>query len=175
MARFAISGRDKVSPADIEAHLTVLQRSWSKHIPRESMPDFDWTSKLASYISELIDLRVIHVRLWLDSNLERFQAGHAAVEDLRRRFDNMVIEMRTNAQLCRAQCPLCHLLCVCSRLHEGDHSCETTHKCNHDCGFCEDMKPCGIPCVVWHLFVTVGLTDDSAGHPGEHVYVRRIN
>jgi len=40
----------------------------------------------------------------------------------------MTIEMRTNTQLCRAQCAWCHLLCIHSRLHDGDHSCETTHK-----------------------------------------------
>ncbi|KAI0297433.1 hypothetical protein BC826DRAFT_1096771, partial [Russula brevipes] len=153
-ARFAISEREEVSPADIEMHLATLRESWDAYSLRKSMPDADWTSKLASYIGGLIELRVNHVRLWLDSNLERFQADHAAVEDLRRRFGNMVIEMRANAQLCKAQCASCHLLCIRSRLHDGDHSCETTHECEHSCAFCEDQqKPCGIP----------------AGHPGEHV------
>ncbi|KAI0302863.1 hypothetical protein B0F90DRAFT_1713048 [Multifurca ochricompacta] len=68
----------------------------------------------------------------------------------------MVIEMKTNAQLCRAQCAQCHLFCVRSRLHEGEHSCKTSHKCAHQCGFCEDdFKPCGTP----------------AGHPGNHICV----
>ncbi|KAI0250894.1 hypothetical protein BJV78DRAFT_1275616 [Lactifluus subvellereus] len=158
-ACFAISEREQVSPAEIEARLAALRDSWSISAPRQSVPDSDWTTNLASHIGGLVDLRVNHVRLWLDSNLERFQGGHAAIEDLRRRFDNMVIEMRTNAQLCRVQCTSCHLLCVRSRLHDGDHSCETTHKCVHDCAFCEDgLKPCGS-------------SDASAGHPGEHVCV----
>lgn len=157
-ARFTISERERASPADIEMHLTILRESWSRQTPRQSIPDSVWTSKLASYISGSIDLRVNHVQLWLDSNLKRFHAGHAAVEDLRRRFDNMVIEMRTNSQLCRAQCPSCHLLCVRSRLHEGDHSCETIHKCNYDCAFCKyEAKPCGTPCVFRPLLETCRL------------------
>ena len=75
---------------------------------------------------------------WLDSNLERFQGGHAAIEDLRRDFDRLGHRDETNVQLCRAQCASCHLLCVRSRLHEGEHSCETNHKCVHICEFCVD-------------------------------------
>jgi hypothetical protein len=61
----------------------------------------------------------------------------------------MVIEMRRNVRLCRARCTSCHLFCVLGRLHEGDHSCETTHKCVHNCVFCKDrQRPCGTPCVV---------------------------
>lgn len=122
------------------------------------MPDPDWMVDLASYISGLIDRRVNHVRLWLDSNLERFQTGHSAVEDLRRQFNNMVIEMRANVQLCGAHCASCHLHCVRSRLHEGDHSCQTTHKCLHGCGFCkeDESKPCGTPYVLLFLLTIVG-------------------
>ena len=114
------------------------------------MPDSDWTVALASYISGLIDLRENHVRLWLDFNLERFQTEHATVDDLRRQFDNMVIEMRANVQLCRSLCTSCHLLCVRRRFHEGDHSCQTAHKCEHGCKFCRDdeRKPCGTPYVL---------------------------
>jgi hypothetical protein len=138
-------------------HLTVLRESWSPSSVRQSILDPDWVSNLVAYINGLIELRVNHVRLWLDSNLERFQASHATIEDLRRRFDNMVIEMRTNVQLCSAQCASCHLLCVRSRLHEGDHSCQTTHKCVHHCGFCEDeLKACGTPYVPQPRVITVG-------------------
>lgn len=122
------------------------------------MPDPDWVANLVSHINGLIDLRVNHVRLWLDSNLEKFQSGHAAVEALRRRFDNIVIEMRSNVQLCRAVCESCRLLCIGPRFHEGYHSCQTTHKCVHDCRFCKDdgHKPCGIPYVLLlSLFLTV--------------------
>ncbi|KAI0302831.1 hypothetical protein B0F90DRAFT_1809754 [Multifurca ochricompacta] len=154
--RFAIAEREQIPPADVEMRLDALRKSWCPSVPRQFMHDSRWTSNLASYINGLIDQRVNHVRLWLESNLERFQAGHATIEDLRRRFDNMVIEMRANAQLCRAQCASCHLLCVRSRLHEGGHNCQTIHKCVHNCAFCkDDNKPCGT----------------TAGHPGDHVCV----
>jgi len=155
-ARFAISGREQITPVDVERHLSALLEFWNQSTPRQSIPDPEWIERFVSLLQGLIDLRVSHVRLWLDSNLDRFQAGHATIEDLLRRFDNMVIEMRANVQLCGVQCASCHLLCVRGRLHEGDHSCKTTHKCVHDCTFCNDgSKPCG----------------SRAGHPGEHVCV----
>lgn len=145
---FSLSDGERLPPADIEVHLAKLRESWGTSTPRQSMHDSDWTSKLASHIEELINLRVNHVRLWLDSNLQRFQADHATISDLHRRFDDMVIEMKMNARLCRAQCASCHLLCVLNRFHEGDHSCETTHACLYNCRFCEgDSRTCSIPYV----------------------------
>jgi hypothetical protein len=118
-------------------------------MPRQFIPDSDWVAELVSYLKGLVDLRVNHVRSWLDCNLGRFKSGHAAIEDLRRRFDNMVIELRTNVQLCGAQCASCNLICIRSRLHEGEHSCSTDHRCAHSCGFCEDdPKLCGTRYVV---------------------------
>ncbi|KAI0250874.1 hypothetical protein BJV78DRAFT_526274 [Lactifluus subvellereus] len=155
-ARFAISECEQIPSPDIEMHLAALLELSSPRMPRQSVPDSEWMAELASCLNRLIDLRVGHVRAWLDCNLERFQGGHAAIGDLRRTFDNKVIEMKTNVQLCGAQCFLCHLLCVRSRFHEGDHSCKTNHGCAHKCGFCEgDLKPCGTP----------------AGHPGKHICV----
>ncbi|KAH9014402.1 hypothetical protein EDB85DRAFT_2295948 [Lactarius pseudohatsudake] len=153
--RFVVSNREQIPTGEIEKHLVALLESWTRSpsIPRQSIPDAEWIAGLASYLQELADLRINHVRLWLDSNLERFQGGPAAIDDLHRRFDNMVIQMKTNVQLCRAQCASCHLFCVRGLLHEGDHSCGTGHRCSHNCEFCEDgLKICGTP----------------AGHPGKH-------
>ncbi|KAI9511011.1 hypothetical protein F5148DRAFT_1274479 [Russula earlei] len=153
-AIFAIFEGEQVQPVDIERHLAALLNPRRPSVPRQHIPDSEWIAELKSYLDELVDLRVNHVRTWLDCNLGRFQGGNAAIEDLRRRFGHMVIEMKTNVQLCGAQCASCLLLCVRSRLHEGDHSCNTTHKCVHNCDFCEDdVKICGT----------------SAGHPGKHV------
>ncbi|KAH9005432.1 hypothetical protein EDB86DRAFT_2825090 [Lactarius hatsudake] len=127
-ARFAISDRELPPPEKIEMCLAALREAQSPGTPRQFKSDPEWVGELASYLSRLIDLRVNHVRLWLDSNLGRFQGGHAAIEDLRRRFENLVIEMKANVQLCRAQCASCHLLCIRSRLHDGDHGCQTSHK-----------------------------------------------
>ncbi|KAI9443823.1 hypothetical protein H4582DRAFT_1807697 [Lactarius indigo] len=159
-ARFAVSDREQLPPNEIEICLSALLESWNSGTPRQFMPDSKWIEELASYLNGLINLRVNHVRRWLDSNLERFQGGHAAIEDLRRRFDNLTIEMKTNVRLCRVQCASCHLLCVRSWLHEGEHSCRTTHKCVHNCEFCEDStKLCGL----------------AAGHPGKHICIVNVH
>lgn len=155
-ARFAISDREQLPHSEIERYHSTLLESWNPGTPRQFMPDSEWIGELASYLNELINLRVNHVQHWLGSNLERFQDGHAAIEDLRRRFDNLVIEMRTNVQLCKAQCASCHLFCVRGRLHYGDHSCQTAHKCVHKCDFCGDsMKLCGLLYVLFTLLSAV--------------------
>jgi hypothetical protein len=154
--RFAISGHEEVRPKDVERHLSALLEFWNQSSPRQSVPDTEWIECFVSFLHGLIDLRVRHVRLWLDSNLERFQAGHSTIEDLFRRFDNMVIEMKANVQLCGVQCASCHLLCVRGRLHEGDHGCKTTHKCVYDCSFCKGvLKPCGSRYALYPLVFTL--------------------
>ena len=150
--------REQNPSDDVDLPLTALRETWNPTTRRQFMPDPDWIFNLSSHIGGLIDLRVDRVRLWLDSNLERFQTGHATVDGLRRQFDNMVIEMRGNVQLCRAICLSCHLLCIRRRFHEGNHDCQTTHECIHGCRFCGDdePKPCGTPYVFLSIVLTVG-------------------
>jgi len=151
-ARFAISNGQPIPPDDIETHLTALLGSWNPTTPRQFLPDSEWVAELGAYLNGLVDQRVNHVRSWLDHNLRRFEGSHAAMENLRRKFDNMVIELRTNVQLCGAQCASCNLICIRFRLHEGEHSCSTDHKCTHSCVFCEDDPGlCGIRCVILSL------------------------
>ncbi|KAI9453843.1 hypothetical protein BJY52DRAFT_1418099 [Lactarius psammicola] len=155
-ARFAVSDREQIPPVEVERYLAALLEPWSPSTPRQTISDAEWIAGLASYLQGLVDLRINHVRLWVDMNLERFHGGPAAIDDLRRRFDNIIIEIRTNVQLCRAKCASCYLLCVRGLLHEGDHDCRTSHECAHYCGFCKvDPKLCRTP----------------AGHPGKHVCV----
>ena len=153
--RFVVSNREQIPPAEVERHLAALLEHWTPSTPRQSIRDTDWIAGLASYLRRLADLRINRVRLWLDRNLEKFQGGPAAIDDLRRRFDDMAIQMKANVQLCRAQCASCHLFCVHTLLHEGDHSCGTDHQCVHNCGFCKDiLKPCGAPYVFPSLLIT---------------------
>ncbi len=161
MKVFAISDGEPLSPAKIETQLVTLLESWVPTVPRQFLPDSKFVAELRTRLNDLIDLRVNYVRSWLDCNLVRFQGGHAAIEDLRRKFDNMVIEMKTNVQLCGAQCASCHLLCIRSRLHEGDHSCNTDHKCAFNCRFCEDDKSCGTRYDVLSLF-SVSIKESAA-------------
>jgi len=175
VARFAIFDHEQPPPDEIEMYLAALLESQDPGTPRQLMPDSEWVGELASHLGRLVDQRVNHVKHWLDSNLERFEGGHAAIEDLRRSFDRLVIEMTANVQLCRAQCASCHLFCIRSRLHEGDHSCRTTHKCVHNCEFCGDsMKLCGSAYVHCPALIALGSRYRSAGHPGKHVYVGRV-
>jgi hypothetical protein len=161
MARFAISEGEPIPPDIIERHLTDLLKSSNPSTLRQFIPDSGWVAELGTYLSGLVELRVNRVRSWLDCNLKRFEGGHAAIEDLRRRFDNMVIELRTNVQFCGAQCASCNLICIRSRLHEGEHNCNTNHKCAHNCEFCQDDPgPCGTRYVFLPLSVVV--TEESA-------------
>jgi hypothetical protein len=153
-AVFAIPDGEPLPPARVELQLFALLGSWVPSTPRQFMPNSEFVAELRKRLNDLIDLHVNHVRSWLDCNLARFQGGHAAIEDLHRKFDNMVIEMKTIVQLCGTQCASCHLLCVHSRLHEGDHSCNTDHKCAFNCGFCEDDKVCSTRYNILLLFDT---------------------
>jgi hypothetical protein len=147
-ARFAVSDHGQIPPAEVERHLVALLEHWRPGTPRQSIPDAEWIARLSSYLQGLVDLRITHVRLWVDSNLKRFQGRPAAIDDLRRRFDNIVIEIKTNVQLCRAKCASCYLLCARGLLHGADHNCRTSHECEHNCEFCEvcldvELKLCG--------------------------------
>jgi hypothetical protein len=103
---------------------------------------------------------------------ERFQGGHAAIEDLRRRFSTvLVIEMKANVQLCRAQCASCHLLCIRSRLHDGDHVVKPLTSVRISVNFARILQACGLACVLCPSLFTILLNTCSAGHPGKHVYV----
>jgi hypothetical protein len=166
MARFAISEGEPIPPEGIEVYLVALLESRSPSTPRQLMPDSEWVSELVKHINGLVDLRVNHVRSWLDCNLARFEGGHAAIGDISRRFDSMVIELRTSVQLCGAQCASCSLLCIRSRLHEGDHNCNTSHKCTYVCEFCEDEpRPCGTRYVIFSLSTLVAEAGAAPGIP----------
>ncbi|KAN0136110.1 hypothetical protein V8E53_005970 [Lactarius tabidus] len=88
-ARFSIFDREQPPPHEIEMCLAFLLDSQEPETPRQLMPDSEWVGELESHLSRLVDLRVNHVKHWLDSNLERFEGGHAAIEDLRRIFDRL--------------------------------------------------------------------------------------
>ena len=164
MARFAISDGELIPPDIVETHLRALLESRSPGIPRQFIPDSEWVAELVSNINATVELRVNYVQSWLDCNLRRFEAGHASIEHLRRRFDIMVIELKTNVQLCGVQCASCDLLCIHSRLHKGEHNCSTDHKCAHSCEFCEDYPGlCGTR--YGFLCLSIFVTEEAAA-PG---------
>ena len=134
-ARFLLTGPD-ILAAEREHHLSILCDSWDRFGSRQHVDDSEWTSDLVQHLTRLVDLRVSHVEKWLKSNIQRFQAEDASIEDLRRTFNSAVIDLRAGIQLCKLQCATCNLLCTQSRFHEGDHNCLTSHECIHDCTFC---------------------------------------
>ncbi|KAH9047481.1 hypothetical protein EDB83DRAFT_2317547 [Lactarius deliciosus] len=125
-SRFAISGREQISPMDVEMHLSVLLESWNQSMPRQFTPDSEWIERFVSHLHGLIDLRVNYVRLWLDSNLERFQDGHATIEDLLRSLQN---------------CSQSQALWFTVAGHVGDeHKCSAlVHMCGEPCAL-QEMK-----------------------------------
>jgi len=136
--------------ADREHRLSILRDYWDRSGTRQHVDDSEWISDLVQYLTRLVDLRVAHVDKWLKSNIQRFQAEHASIEELRRTFNSAVIDLRAGVQLCKSQCADCNLFCIQSRFHEGDHDCLTNHECIHHCTFCDkDMlkRICGQKCV----------------------------
>ncbi|EIW81359.1 hypothetical protein CONPUDRAFT_165526 [Coniophora puteana RWD-64-598 SS2] len=142
---------------DREARLAALEQSWDQFFTRQQTEEGVWFEGLTKHLDHLLTLRIDRVGEWISLNLVRFQAvSHESIEDLKRAFDNMTVDMRSNVQLCGVQCATCHLQCIQSRLHQGQHDCKTDHKCSHDCDFCDgDAKMCGM----------------NAGHPGKHICV----
>ena len=134
-ARFLLAGPD-ILAVDRERHLSILRDSWDRAGSRQHVDDSEWISDLVQYLTRLVDLRIAHVDKWLKSNIQRFQAEHASIEELRRTFNSAVIDLRAGVQLCRSECDTCNLLCIQSRFHEGDHDCLTSHDCIHECTFC---------------------------------------
>ena len=146
-ARFILAGPD-TPVSDFEGRLAILCKSWDRANERQHVDESTWHSDLAQYLTHLVDLRVAHVENWLESNVQRFEGGHASIEELRRTFGNAVIDLRASVELCRSECGSCNLVCVrSSRVHRDNHDCLTNHKCVHHCTFCErdalPTKPCG--------------------------------
>jgi hypothetical protein len=122
-----------------EHALTILRNTWDQVHSRQRMTDVQWTSGLSAYLDRLVDMRVEHVHEWITLNLSRFQAvRHANIDDLRRIFESAIVDLKAGVQLCKTKCASCYLLCAQSRLHEGFHHCQTSHKCIHMCDLCDD-------------------------------------
>ncbi|KAH7918945.1 hypothetical protein BV22DRAFT_1041330 [Leucogyrophana mollusca] len=142
-----------------ESALAALREDWDQYHSRQMLPDAEWAEALSLHLESLVDMRIDHVREWVASNLSRFQSGHASIEELRRTLESATVDLKTNVQLCRMQCADCYLLCVQSRLHEGQHDCRTSHQCIHTCDFCDDPQGERKLCSM------------SAGHAGAHICV----
>ena len=119
------------------------------------MPESDWISGLSGYLETITQMRATHVQEWIHQNLDRFKATHASLETLKRACDTVLVELKENARLCKAQCSSCNLLCLQSRGHETQHDCKTSHECPHPCGFGDEHpgeeKKCGFRHVILYI------------------------
>ncbi|KAG2116832.1 hypothetical protein DEU56DRAFT_984881 [Suillus clintonianus] len=141
-----------------EVALQVLSHAWGDYDSRHHVPEALWIENLTAHIDSLVNLRIAHVHEWISSNVARFQSGQASIDELMRSFENATVDMKSNLQLCKLKCGSCELLCVQSRLHDGQHNCQTSHACIRSCDFCAtsgETKACSM----------------SAGHPGSHICI----
>ncbi|KAG1886418.1 uncharacterized protein F5891DRAFT_1082392 [Suillus fuscotomentosus] len=155
-AEFSLAGGPQ-SPSR-ETALQVLSHAWEDYGSRHHVPEDLWIENLIAHIDSLVNLRVARVREWISSNVARFQNGQASIDELMRTFESATVDLKSNLQLCMMKCGSCELLCIQSRLHDGQHDCLTSHECIHSCDFCTssgETKACTM----------------SAGHPGNHICV----
>jgi hypothetical protein len=144
-SEFSLAGGQQSSSR--EAALQVLSNAWQGSDSRQHMTDVLWIESLTAHIDTLINLRVAHVREWISLNVARFPSGQASIDELMRTFGSATIDLKSNLQLCKLKCASCELLCIQSRLHDGQHHCQTSHACIHSCDFCAlfgETKACTI-------------------------------
>jgi hypothetical protein len=130
-----------------EVALRALSRAWRDYDSRHHMPEDQWIENLIAHIDSMVNLRVAHVREWISSNVARFQSGQASIDELMRTFESAIVDLKSNLQLCKLKCGRCELLCIQSRLHDGQHDCQTSHVCIHSCDFCAssgEAKDCSM-------------------------------
>ncbi|KAG6369029.1 hypothetical protein JVT61DRAFT_1964, partial [Boletus reticuloceps] len=141
-----------------EHMLSVLRTAWEGHVTRQYTTEDEWIAGLTQHLERTVEMRIAHVREWLDQNLSRFQAAgssggsHASIDELRRHFEGSIVDLKGNIQLCGMTCAECQLRCVRSRAHEGAHDCQSDHLCIHECDFCLALEPeehgaCRMRCV----------------------------
>ena len=129
--------------------LTVLRTAWEGHATRQHVTEDEWITGLTQHLEKIVNLRIDHVREWLDQNLSRFRAvsgggsSHARIDDLQRHFESAIVELKGSVQLCRLTCAECHLRCVQNRVHDGAHDCQSDHVCVRECDFCLALEPEG--------------------------------
>ena len=138
-ARFFVSNVEHSQNMNREELLHTLVAEWDEFDSRQLVPDTQWTQELAQHLEDLVEIRIDHVRAWVESNLMRFQAGHASVMELQRTLESAVIELKSSVQLCRMQCQSCQLFCIRNRFHEDAHECKTTHTCTQSCEYCAEV------------------------------------
>ncbi|TCD67573.1 hypothetical protein EIP91_012270 [Steccherinum ochraceum] len=128
----------EIASAERERHLQALLGLELQGNDRFSTAQDAWIAALQTRLDEAADLRVTHVREWLNSNTSRFKADLPQLQDVQRAFEALVVAMKANITICGMPCSNCQLACVSVQHHGGPHNCYTSHRCPHQCEFAED-------------------------------------
>ncbi|KAG8215603.1 hypothetical protein J3R82DRAFT_7468 [Butyriboletus roseoflavus] len=158
-------GDDGDQSASRDRFLMALRTAWEGYASRQYTPEDEWIASLTQHLETIVNLRIAHVREWLNQNLSRFQpvgggGSHERIDELKRHFESSIVDLRGNVQLCGLPCAACQLRCIQSRAHEGAHDCQSGHLCVHECDFCLAIEPGEHrPCTM------------SAGHAGKHICI----
>jgi hypothetical protein len=116
---------------------------------------------LGALVPELLRRREIRCQAWLTHNSLSFKDSTEASE-LQTTLALYLQHLDAAFQLCSSTCAHCLLPCTCVGSKHKVHSCETDHKCHHECYFCqEDAKHTEL--------VHVNLCNEKAGHGGRHL------
>jgi hypothetical protein len=81
-----------------EASLRVLSHAWDGYSSRQHVSEDVWLGNLTAHITNLLNLRIAHVREWISSNIARFQGGQASISELTRTFENATVDLKGNVQ-----------------------------------------------------------------------------
>ena len=140
-----------------------------------------WVQSLEKHLDDLVTLRVNHVREWLNLNMARFDQGLPQLLEVRRTFDNLIITLKAGTKICGLQCSHCQLSCISVYHHDGQHSCQTSHRCPSRCSYDNEHDDgsshgCGFPWVTFLRVLTfhVDALILSAGHSKAHMYVLTV-
>ncbi|KAG8903576.1 hypothetical protein FRB99_003127, partial [Tulasnella sp. 403] len=85
-------------PHGIDRALSIHLQNWKPDASRHSVQE------LQEHLKDIADLRLAHVRVWLDVNTQRFPVDNADIRGLRRLFDDTSAALLSNIQLCLAEC-----------------------------------------------------------------------
>ncbi|KDQ16742.1 hypothetical protein BOTBODRAFT_106461 [Botryobasidium botryosum FD-172 SS1] len=128
--------------------LLELRSSLSSHSSiRQTIADTEWIKQLASHFQMLAQERIQHVRDWITNNISRFAEDNADIRSLQRAFQDRIVELQANIELCGSACASCGLVCVQGKRHDDFHDCGTSHNCIQNCEFDhgeEISYPCGL-------------------------------
>lgn len=136
-----------------DTHLRTLIQGWDLCDQRASLSETHWISQLARYLANLADIRIQHVRDWIDANVARFNDGQRlpSIDEVYRKLEGLESELKVNVEPCTLQCSQCSLQCLKPRNHDASlgHDCATSHRCARRCEFESDHpdgpQVCGYP------------------------------